>query len=245
MKTYIINLASSTDRKTRMDGLMKNSCFPEHEFIEAVDGRKMDEQELDRKFDRKRFRKLYTRDVRPGEIGCTLSHQKCYRKIVEENEKCALILEDDIVIAKAPDKGLMEMIERYMDSETPRIMLLSGGYWFTGMKNLDATEYRLAEVYDAFMTHSYVINRAAAKAMTEDYPYVLADNWFLFRKKCGVELTGLCPHLIDQDWSGLGSVINKGYARDERPQKSWYVRNIGRLMMRKLLKASNRYENEK
>lgn len=245
MKTYIINLASSTDRKKRMDDIIKGFPFLEHEFIEAVDGRKMDEQELDRRFDRKKFRKLYTRDIRPGEIGCTLSHQKCYRKIVEDNEKCVLILEDDIVIGKAPDRMLMEKISKYMDSEKPRIMLLSGGYWYTGMEKLKDTDFRLAKVYDAFMTHSYVINRAAAKALTDDYPYVLADNWTFFRKKYGIELTGLCPHLVNQDWSGLGSVINMGYAQDERPQKSWYVRNMGRLLMRKILKTSNHYENEK
>ena len=39
------------------------------------------------------------RDLLPGEIGCYLSHLNCWKKLLQSNEKFALIMEDDILIS--------------------------------------------------------------------------------------------------------------------------------------------------
>ena len=74
----------------------KDFSFLDIQYIEAVDGKAMSEKERHEKFDYTQFFKKYSVAVRPGEIGCTLSHQKCYRKIIEDNESYALILEDNV-----------------------------------------------------------------------------------------------------------------------------------------------------
>lgn len=61
--------------------------------------------------------------------------------------------------------------------------------------------YRVANVYDAFLTHAYAINRAAASLIIESRPFIAADDWFYIRKK-GVKIYAFLPHLLDQDWSG-------------------------------------------
>ena len=78
--------------------------------------------------------------------------------------------------------------------------MLSGWYWFGETKKID-THYHVANVYDAFLTHAYIINRAAAALLIEPRPFITADDWFYIRKK-GVKICALLPHLIDQDWSG-------------------------------------------
>ena len=98
MKAYIINLKKSVDRKKYMQEQLEKMFFLSAEFVEAVDARGMTEREKNVFFDTELFCKRYVKEVRPGEIGCTLSHQKCYRKLVESRDKYALILEDDIVI---------------------------------------------------------------------------------------------------------------------------------------------------
>lgn len=200
MKTYIINLKDAVSRREYMREQLQ--LFPPSlsiEFVEAMDGRVMQPQERENKFDTKKFRLRYTKEVRPGEIGCTLSHQKCYEKLVHSEEKYALILEDDIVVRPNMD-SVFPRIEELMQTDKPLIFLLSGWYWFWGTKKID-THYHVANVYDAFLTHAYIINRAAAALLIEPRPFITADDWFYIRKK-GVKIYALLPHLIDQDWSG-------------------------------------------
>lgn len=213
MKTYIINLKEAVERKEYMNqqlALLPPSLSVE--FVEAVDGRVMSVSEQNEKFDSDKFRKRYTKKVRPGEIGCTLSHQKCYRKLIESEERYALILEDDVVVRQNWGT-LVPEIENLLDTDEPCILLLSGWYWYLGTRELKE-HYRLARVYDAFLTHSYVINRVAASLLIEQHPFIIADDWFYVRKK-GIRLYAMLPHLLDQDWSGqLPTSINM----DERKQ---------------------------
>lgn len=200
MKTYIINLKKAVDRRKYM--AQQLASLPSSlsvEFVEAVDGRVMCKSEQEKNFDFDKFRQHYAKEVRPGEIGCTLSHQKCYRKLLDSGEKYVLILEDDIVVRQNIDVILPD-IEKMINTDAPRIILLSGWYWYLGTKALKE-HYRLANVYDAFLTHAYVINREAASLMIEQRPFVTADDWFYFRKK-GVGIYAVLPHLLGQDWSG-------------------------------------------
>ena len=173
MKAYIINLKKSVDRKRYMQEQLEKMLFLSAEFVEAVDARGMTDKDKNDFFNTELFCKRYVKEVRPGEIGCTLSHQKCYRKLVESREK-------------------------YTDE--PRVILLSGWYWYLGTKTIKQ-HYRLARVYDAFLTHAYIINREAASLLIEQRPFITADDWFYIRKK-GVKLYAVLPHLLDQNWSG-------------------------------------------
>ena len=137
----------------------------------------MNREQLEENFDYEKFRLRYAKEVRPGEIGCTLSHQKCYRRLLESKEKYVLILEDDIIVRQNIDFLLPEL-EKLLITNEPRIVLLSGWYWYLSTKAIKG-HYRVANVYDAFLTHAYAINRAAASLI---YAFL--------------------PHLLDQDWSG-------------------------------------------
>ena len=200
MKTYIINLKDAVLRREYMRKQLQ--LLPPSlsvEFVEAVDGRIMSSQERENKYDTEKFRLRYTKEVRPGEIGCTLSHQMCYEKLMHSEEKYALILEDDIVVRPNVD-SVFPCIEELIQTDKPLVILLSGWYWFGETKKID-THYHVANVYDAFLTHAYIINRAAAALLIEPRPFITADDWFYIRKK-GVKICALLPHLIDQDWSG-------------------------------------------
>lgn len=200
MKTYIINLKKAVDRRKYM--AQQLAYLPSSlsvEFVEAVDGRVMCKSEQEKNFDFDKFRQRYAKEVRPGEIGCTLSHQKCYRKLLDSGDKYVLILEDDIVVRQNVDV-IFPDIEKMLNADAPRIILLSGWYWYLGTKAIKE-QYRLAYVYDAFLTHAYAINREAASLLIERRPFITADDWYYIRKK-GVELYAMLPHLIDQDWSG-------------------------------------------
>ena len=87
MKAYVINLERSPERKIYMQKLLKKFPFLDVEFVTAVDGRAMNENERIHQFDVDKFYARYSVMPRPGEIGCTLSHQKCYCKMVKDAHK--------------------------------------------------------------------------------------------------------------------------------------------------------------
>ncbi|MFV0582573.1 MAG: glycosyltransferase family 25 protein [Parabacteroides gordonii] len=208
MKTYIINLEKSLDRKRYVENILSNYPFLDIEFIVAVDANKMSNEEQNKLFNVTGFSKKYSKKVRPGEIGCTLSHQKCYRKLLNSNEDYVLILEDDIILNNEFQETL-EKLKNHIDPIKPQVILLSGWYWFYKSTRLNK-KYKLADVLDAFLTHAYIINKTAAKLLVEPYPFTMADDWKYIRQK-GITLNAILPHLVDQVWNGeFNSMVNIG-----------------------------------
>ena len=46
----------------------------------------------------------FTRELTRGEIGCFLSHRRCWQRLVDSGEDFALIMEDDILLSHASSK---------------------------------------------------------------------------------------------------------------------------------------------
>lgn len=239
MKTYVINLESSPERKVYMQGILKRMPFLSVEFIFAVDGKVMPPRERHVRFSEEKFKKRYSHTVRPGEIGCTLSHQLCYRKMVTDGEPYVLILEDDVVFAETNIEPLLEKIAEEMRTEEPRVILLSGWYWYWRASSFTG-RHKLARVYDAFLTHSYVINQAAARLLIEEHPFITADDWRYISKK-GARLQAVLPHVVDQKWDGeIVSTIQ--IEERKQPGIIWKMRHFFHLLTLKLLYFSRHFE---
>lgn len=234
MKTYVINLARSVDRRIYMKNLLNDYPSLDVEFIEAVDGKLMSEDERNKVFDANRFAKTTLKKVRPGEIGCTLSHQKCYKKIIDENISNCLIFEDDIII-KENIKGILREIENLLLSSKPTVVLLSGWFWYHKKRHL-LENHEIAEVDEAYLTHAYALNKEAAYLMKDDRPWYVADDWKLFKKR-GIKIFGLKPHPIDQDWGGgIATVVNDIKIEYIAPKKINRLKLYLRSLRKKILK---------
>ena len=211
IRTFIVNLRDDVVRRKHINDILaiyKDSL--DIEFIEAVDGRILSEEQRRGKFNVEKFETNFFRKIMPGEIGCTLSHQNIYKKIIEEKIHIALILEDDIIIRENLSP-LLPDIEKKLESNVPMIILLSGWFWYTKKQKFDKS-HDLAKVVDGYLTHSYAINYAAAKLMHTDYPYLLADSWEKYMDN-GIKIYGITPHLIDQDWTNFQSTITGSQTR--------------------------------
>lgn len=246
MKTYIINLKRSVNRKNYINRLIEPYSLFQPEFIEGVDGKMLSEEERNKLFDSKKARMRYGRACNPGEQGCTLSHQKCYHKLLDSTDQYALILEDDITFNSLV-LPVIEKILPEMDVESPLIILLSGGYWYSRKDHVIDKNFNMVKVYDAYYTHSYLINKAAAKLLQHAYPFFLADDWKYIRS-LGIIMKAIQPHLISQRqrWEeGFESLI---YMKDAKISKNSV--SIKRKIeiyyeggVKKLLKLCGRYEN--
>ncbi len=72
----------------------------EYQFIEAVEGEDIPEDELSKIYSEEKAIKYIGRGMSKGEIGCCMSHIKIYRIICQQQIPHAVILEDDMSISE-------------------------------------------------------------------------------------------------------------------------------------------------
>lgn len=243
MKSYTINLLRSKDRRTYVDALLSGQSFFINEYVEGVDATIMSEEQLQTCFNYKSAFRRYGRDLRKGEVGCTLSHRKCYDLLLQSTCHSVAVFEDDISFSQLSEQVLKEAEYFINIIERPCILLLSGGYWYKKTKCFMG-EYRLADVYSAYYTHSYLINRKAANILLHHEADYLADDWNLIREQ-GIKVVAIHPHLIGQ--KDMGSLIyteNRGIVKKNLDFTQKYrAYKIG--VIKKIMKAIGHYEQEK
>ncbi|QND52675.1 glycosyltransferase family 25 protein [Phyllobacterium sp. 628] len=98
MKCYLINLDRSGERLSHMQTLFAAYYVP-FERVAAVDGRILTDEDM------ARWVRLPQGEppITQSEVGCFLSHQKCFQLIAEGGAEYAAIFEDDAVLS--PDIG--------------------------------------------------------------------------------------------------------------------------------------------
>lgn len=241
LKTYVINLESSYRRKQYMTDLLSPYPFLDVEFIKAIDGRQLSEQECVSSFDNEACMKHIGRLLNRGEIGCTLSHYACYKALLEGKEKYALILEDDI----APIRDLKEMEnydwDKWLDTDKPIVLFLSGDFWYYKRKSV-------VSVFDAVGAYAFFINRSAASLMLSlGVPYSVADAWYLYRRK-GLKLKAVLPYMIDANlnMADLPSDVAQDIWGQDR--KNMTIKNLLLTccdsMVKKLLRSIGHFERK-
>lgn len=233
MKIFIVNLKHSIERRQKMEAQI-SSLGLSAEFIEAVDGRLMSEEERGRVTAEVNYAFL------PGEIGCALSHQKIYKKMIDENIDNALILEDDVVL----DEELKNVMERIsIPADRPSVILLSRSNKFfkKPLKNI-TNKHCLHKTLHATTTHSYIINNKAAISLLKGLNpiWIVADKWGLFEDMSLVEVYSVVPHPINLSDEAKNSTINipeDAQAIHIKKKKIWNL-----LMSRRTLKTKIKHK---
>lgn len=241
IQTYIINLPTSTVRREYMQKELAPYPFLNIEFLKAVDGRKLSEEELNKEFDRERSLSAYGRQLNAGEIGCSLSHIKAYRTLLDSEHPYALVMEDDIKVIRPLSNLQVYDFDALLRTDTPRILFLSGDYWYWRKE-------RMPRVFDAVGGYAFLINRAAAEVICNSgRPYSVADDWRVY-KKMGVQLYAVRPYLIDANCNMevLGSDVKQdSWTRDfSRISKMEMFRLRFEGAVKKILKAVGRFESK-
>lgn len=215
INTYIINLEKDIERKSYILKVLSNySDIIEPTIITGINGYQLSDNELNQVFDRDLAYKRYGRPLNKGEVGCTLSHYKCYKSLCESNNNLVLILEDDITILN--DLQIINYVRKIADSQKPEIYLLSSDYWYTRLKKIN-NQHSIASIFDAVGTYAYIINRAAAERILQKLPKPshIADGWTLY-KSLGIKLYAIHPYLIDANIENFESSIKQEYFGEKR-----------------------------
>ena len=247
MKIYIINLKTSTDRKQYIEQLLSPyQDFIDVHFVEAVDGRVLSDEQLSEVWNQKETYKTYGRFMKGGEIGCSLSHRKCYEEILKNGDDAALILEDDVVFKENTDiRKVVSTVEKLLCTQKPMIVLLSGSYWFFKEKSLPGVDFQLASVFEAMGAMSYLVNREGAKEILYAEKKYLADDWYSWKSN-GIKVYALRPHIAG-DFDLFKSDIAGSYEGWKRKNLSFKnkLRAYYRGVIRRVLGRIGHWETRK
>lgn len=248
MKTFVINLKRSTDRKKYMIKLLSDYDNLDVNFVEGIDGTMLSDQEVNLQFDQLGAFSLYGRKLINNEVGCTLSHCLCAELLLKSGDNCALILEDDLVISVSHDDfySIINELETYVSSTNPTIILLSGDYWWTSKKRTKSEEYQLAKVREAVCAQAYVLNRSAATILVNKPKIHLADDWYSI-SQYGIKLEAVYPHIADQNRAEFKTVISEAYDGVHRKLMPFnqMIKSYYRAVIKKILLYMGHFEAKK
>lgn len=242
VKTYIINLPKDTERRVNiLKELNKITCL-DPELIEAVNGNDLGREKLGEMFDFPKSEKYLSVDIALGEVGCTLSHFECYKKLLASDQNYALIVEDDIgFIGSGPFDDLLKKAIRYVEQDKPVILQLFSFFDYMGKGYTFDDKYKVYKTFKTTSATIYLINKSAARLIvSEGLPYWVADDWSLFRRK-GLCIYSLYPSFVYHNDENFDSSIgwDDRKKRTLRFPRSWmeirFLMDEGfRFLMKKL-----------
>lgn len=172
-----------------------------------------------------------------GELGCALSHILIYKKMINENIKSALILEDDALIESDVTNLIPIINNKLINDKKPKVILLNKtNEYFDVFKHKLNDEYSLVKVIDGVLAVGYIINNMAAKNLFNFlYPVRFkADEWRFFREKNIIKLYGVVPPLIKPSGviSSIGLRDFKLSPLDKLNQKKSFKEKIKLMLWR-------------
>ena len=162
MKIFIINLERRKDKLDRIKERIKKIQNNEDiEIIKAVDGNNINTEYLSvnkYKVNSKWRDNNNKRPIKLGEIGCSLSHYKIWKRIVEEKIKFGIILEDDAVFSDDYNEKINE-ITKNIEYD----MLYLGRKVFN--KNEEEVNENMVISNFSYWTIGYVLTNNGAKKL--------------------------------------------------------------------------------
>ncbi len=218
MQAYLINLDRSPERLAGADAQLRAAGVA-YARVPAVDGRALTAREHRRAVNRLRYCLIHAGPPNVGTIGCALSHQAVYRRMMAEGVPLAAVFEDDVTV---PEPGrLREALARVEATDEPAVPTV----WRLERRPGEA-EGLPPGLYPATAasmgTYAYALNLAAARrlAVLNGPPIVtLADDWPRF-SRLGVRVWSLRPEPCGH--SGKESTISVE-AKPGRARWGWYV----------------------
>lgn len=242
-KIYVVNLKKDKDRKKNIINEIEKQNIKDYQIIDAINGNELNDMDLNNaSYKDKNLINPWNIRMSPSQVGCALSHIKIYKKFIETEYNLALILEDDAVFVQNFTEELKKLIIKNIKYKK-QILLLSELKEFFSKPIDKNNSHEIVNVTNAFFTHSYVINKEAAKSLIKfNYPVkTIADNFVFFKIYCGIKITGLNPYLLDQDNNNFKTTIFK----ESKSEKIFLMRRFFYKFKIKILKKFIKFKTHK
>jgi glycosyl transferase family 25 len=230
VKTFLINLDRNPERLAFMRGQLDGLGIAFERFP-AIYGRELSPEARAKGFSRTRSFIASKKCLSDAEIGVAMSHVGCCRRMVEEDERYALILEDDVVLS-GDFPSTLSRVEAFLNPGRPQLVVLSG-YGVAGAESMPP-EIRAEK--SAWCADAYVLTLPAAKLILEanDPVITVADSFKRWRRWFGLELYRALPATARQDDETFKS------ENQVLPKSGWLVRNLMWVLDWILIKLTGR-----
>nr|WP_122074308.1 glycosyltransferase family 25 protein [Pseudophaeobacter sp. EL27] len=116
MHSMIIHMPGSSNRAANVEHLLFS--LPKAEVIEAVNGRAVAADLAEILHPGDLHRPNYPFPLSPGEIGCFLSHRRCWQRIIDADWDYALIVEDDLALEPPLWQDALTLIAQQASQES-------------------------------------------------------------------------------------------------------------------------------
>ncbi|WP_274585563.1 glycosyltransferase family 25 protein [Neisseria leonii] len=245
--TYVVSLAGETVRRAHIaEECSKFGIRPV--FVDACDMRGIGQEDLQSRSclpEHKQGKKK--RWLKPGELGCALSHLQVYRRMLEQQEEYALILEDDAMFIRDPRPLLDTGRLKALRERVPFDVLIVGyvktlpqylPYYYRRIPLKRLATFDLNGETACFGTPwaqygcgtvAYIATRSAAQKLlnVNTPPRVAADDWLYFEQHGKVRVIHSRPAFVLEALEKLRSTIRCESLGDCLPKwHSWAVRSV-------------------
>ncbi len=214
--TFIVNLLRRTDRKEEMEKTMDKAGMSAYEFIEAVDGSKLEvTDEITELFAGNDF------GSRKGVIGCALSHYGLWKQLAADDANpFYTIFEDDVTLAEGFKEKLAEA-QAQAEGDADFI--------FLGYSVREQHKHRIREKADGKVPidlgiyiggfYGYIITKSGCKKMLNyiEKHGIKHGIDYLVKKVPDLNCYNLQPHVVLTEWvtsfaSPVDTDIQKDYS---------------------------------
>jgi glycosyl transferase family 25 len=225
IQILVISLRQSNERRGKVALEMAKTCL-EWSFLDAVDGSKLDMSSV--AYKPKKVRRLLGFELTPREIGCYLSHMKCWEACVLA-DKPTLIFEDDFVLQPHFEAVINTLTNVYTDWQIVRLQALCDS---NSQLIANFGEYRLVKNdSDPLGATAYLVNPASARVLLDGSKeiYEPLDHYIEHIEKHGLQMLAVLPYPITVvDPTRATSTITD--RPDRQPLKG--LRKVGRSFYR-------------
>ena len=180
-KIYCVNLERRPDRKKQAE-LEFSKHDIDFEFFYGVDGHNLS---------------VSNSTIKPGHVGCVLSHLNLYKHLSRQEEGVYMITEDDVIFADGFINLFYSLIEQVPSDW--QLLYFGGNHNGIPLSMVSKNVHRLVKTYT---THCYLIKSSALKTVIENFE---GEN--IYKKEVDVHLSdiqkilpcyGFFPHLAWQ-----------------------------------------------
>lgn len=191
MKTYIINLKRSVERRKAIETAAR-SIGLDFTIVEAVDGKLLSDDEFE-------WYRNGREEMMRSEAACMLSHNKVYAQMQEDNVPVALVLEDDVLFE---EPQLVQLLDYIKSLHQPQQVTLLTYYWckpgqleLTTQSTVNGgrEEYYFCkphQVWGVGRAAAYILTKNCAKRILDYHQgkaLCNADSWVVYQNEGLIE----------------------------------------------------------
>lgn len=97
-KIFVINMYASRESWLNISFKLDALNLP-YEYIDGIDASRLSSDGISKHYSYLKNKKLFSRPLLVGEIGCHISHINCWLEIVRQNLDFGIVLEDDAILS--------------------------------------------------------------------------------------------------------------------------------------------------